>query len=116
MKFGRHYRKSVGALLFFDLTDRTSFENTISWLREIKDHTEEGIVVMLVGNKYDLVTENPSTRAVSRDEVERFIKQYNLNNMETSAKTGYNVKESFEFLVESKSIFPIFLKRIFSNI
>ena len=92
-------------MLFFDLTDRTSFENTISWLKEIKDHTEEGIVVMLVGNKYDLASENPSIRAVSRDETERFAKQYNLNYMETSAKTGYNVRESFEFLVESKGFF-----------
>jgi len=96
-----HYRKSVGALLFFDLTDRTSFENTISWLKEIKDHTEEGIVVMLIGNKYDLVTDNPSLRTVSREEAEKFAKTYNLNYMETSAKTGYNVKESFEFLVET---------------
>jgi len=96
-----HYRKSVGALLFFDLTDRTSFENTVNWLKEIKDHTEEGIVVMLIGNKYDLVSESPATRTVSREEAEKFAKQYNLNYMETSAKTGFNVKESFEFLVET---------------
>jgi len=96
-----HYRKSVGALLFFDLTDRTSFDNTVSWLKEIKDHTEEGIVVMLIGNKYDLVTENPDCRTVPREEAERFALMYNLKYMETSAKTGYNVKESFEYLVET---------------
>jgi len=56
---------------------------------------------MLIGNKYDLVAENPEVRRVSREEAEKFAKTYSLNYMETSAKTGFNVKESFEFLVET---------------
>jgi len=96
-----HYRKSVGALLFYDLTDKTSFENAADWLREIHDHTEEGIVIMLIGNKYDLVLEDPSARKVSTEEATNFVKKYHLLYMETSAKTGYNVKEAFETLVET---------------
>jgi len=26
-----HYRKSEGALLFYDLCDKTSFDNVLSW-------------------------------------------------------------------------------------
>ena len=89
-------------MLFYDLTDKTSFQNTANWLREIHDHTEEGIVIMLIGNKYDLVLENPSVRQVSIEEATSFVKKYQLLYMETSAKTGYNVKEAFETLVESK--------------
>jgi GTPase SAR1 family protein len=93
----------VGALLFYDLTDKTTFENTSGWIQEIHNHTEEGIVIMLIGNKYDLVLENPSARKVSIEEATDFVNKYDLLYMETSAKTGYNVKEAFETLVESKN-------------
>ena len=87
--------------MFYDLTDKTTFENTSDWIKEIHDHTEEGIVIMLIGNKYDLVLENPSARKVSIEEATDFVNKYDLLYMETSAKTGYNVKEAFETLVES---------------
>jgi len=96
-----HYRKSVGALLFYDITDRSTFENTYNWLQEIHDHTEEGIVIMLIGNKSDLAEEDPVNRQVSIEESTEFAKKYNLLFMETSAKTGHNVKEAFESLVET---------------
>mgnify|MGYP003577125627 CR=1 FL=1 len=101
----------MGALLFYDLTDKTSFENAADWLREIHDHTEEGIVIMLIGNKYDLVLEDPSARKVSTEEATNFVKKYHLLYMETSAKTGYNVKEAFETLVES-----ILFGRLYNNV
>lgn len=96
-----HYRRSVGALLFYDLTEEQSFRNTEEWLKEIQEHTEEGIVILLIGNKYDLVEENPSERKVKIEEVQNFCKKNYLLYNETSAKTGFNVKESFEMLIES---------------
>jgi hypothetical protein len=56
---------------------------------------------MLIGNKSDLVEEDPTARKVSIEEATEFAKKYNLLFMETSAKTGNNVKEAFESLVES---------------
>jgi len=98
----RHYRKSAGALLFFDLTDRTTFQNAHEWLKEIKNYAEENTAVMLVGNKYDLVENNSGARGVSIDEATKFADKYNLMYAETSAKTGYNTKEAFEGLIEGK--------------
>ena len=46
---------------------------------------------MLIGNKSDLDTR----RQVSTEEGERFAKEHGLIFMETSAKTAYNVEESF---------------------
>jgi Ras family. len=57
---------------------------------------------MLIGNKADLVEEDPSLRKVTIEEATDFARKYNLLFMETSAKTGHNVKEAFESLVESK--------------
>jgi len=58
---------------------------------------------MLVGNKYDLVENNTSARQVSLDEATKFADKYNLMYAETSAKTGYNIKEAFEGLIEGNN-------------
>lgn len=57
---------------------------------------------MLIGNKLDLIQENPQERKVPKVDVELFCEKYNLLYNETSAKSGDNVKESFENLIESK--------------
>lgn len=56
---------------------------------------------MLVGSKSDIVDENPSKRMVSKDLVESFCRQQNLQYIETSAKTGANIRESFDLLLQS---------------
>jgi len=97
-----HYRGSQGAMLFFfDLTDRSTFEHVNFWLSAIEDHAEKDTTVMLVGNKYDLVKDNPNDRQVTTKEAEEFAKKSGLYYSETSAKTGHNVKEAFEDFIET---------------
>jgi len=96
-----HYRKAVGDLLFYDLTDPPSYQNANKWLAEIQKYTEEGIIIMLIGNKYDEFEIDPNSRKVTEAEAGKFCnKEYLLFN-EVSAKTGYNVRESFENFIES---------------
>lgn len=49
-----YYRGAVGALLVYDISKHVTFENVERWLKELRDHAEANIVVMLVGNKSDL--------------------------------------------------------------
>ena len=72
------------------------------WLEEIEDHAEKDTIVMAIGNKYDLVKDNPDDRQVTTAEAEDFARKVGILYNETSAKTGYNVKEAFESLIESK--------------
>jgi hypothetical protein len=44
-------RGAVGALLVYDISKRGTFENVERWLKELRDHAEPSIVIMLVGNK-----------------------------------------------------------------
>lgn len=81
----------------------------MNWFREIKNYAEEDTAIMLVGNKYDMVQGNTYARAVSTEEASKFADKYNLMYAETSAKTGYNVKEAFESLIEGNEIFEFFL-------
>ena len=44
----------MGALLVYDITKKQTFENIQRWLRELRDHADSNIVIMMVGNKSDL--------------------------------------------------------------
>lgn len=44
-----YYCGTVGALLVYDVTRHSTFENVERWLKELRDHTDPNIVVMLIG-------------------------------------------------------------------
>jgi Ras-related protein Rab-11A len=44
-----YYRGAVGALLVYDITKKQTFENIQRWLRELRDHADSNIVIMMVG-------------------------------------------------------------------
>jgi len=91
-----YYRGAVGALLVFDITKYGTFKNIEKWLSELRDHAEPHIVVMLVGNKSDLVAH----RAVSQQEAEAFARKHGMSYIETSALDASNVEEAFRNNVE----------------
>lgn len=41
-------------MLIYDIAKQNTFENIDRWLKELRDHADDHIVVMLVGNKTDL--------------------------------------------------------------
>ncbi|XP_024015143.1 ras-related protein RABA1g [Eutrema salsugineum] len=86
-----YYRGAVGALLVYDATRHITFENVERWLKELRDHTDANIVVMLVGNKADL----RHLRAVSTEDAKAFAERENTFFMETSALEALNVENAF---------------------
>lgn len=66
--FSAYYRGAVGALLVYDIAKHLTYENVERWLRELRDHADTNIVIMLVGNKSDL----RHLRAVPTDEARSF--------------------------------------------
>eukprot|EP00353_Schmidingerella_taraikaensis_P008419 CAMPEP_0185571182 /NCGR_PEP_ID=MMETSP0434-20130131/3252_1 /TAXON_ID=626734 ORGANISM="Favella taraikaensis, Strain Fe Narragansett Bay" /NCGR_SAMPLE_ID=MMETSP0434 /ASSEMBLY_ACC=CAM_ASM_000379 /LENGTH=224 /DNA_ID=CAMNT_0028186491 /DNA_START=8 /DNA_END=681 /DNA_ORIENTATION=- len=63
-----HYRKALGCLIVYDITNRKTFQNLKYWLTTLLDSAEQDICIMLVGNKLDLVEEDPRSRQVSQQE------------------------------------------------
>lgn len=63
-----YYRGAVGALIVYDITKQSSFDNVGRWLKELREHADSNIVIMLVGNKTDLL----HLRAVSTEEAQAF--------------------------------------------
>lgn len=68
LPFNRYYRGAVGALLVYDITKHLTYDSMERWLKELYEHAEANIVVMLVGNKTDLELE----RSVPTEEARGF--------------------------------------------
>ncbi|GAB2285435.1 Ras- protein Rab11D [Dionaea muscipula] len=86
-----YYRGAVGALLVYDVTRHSTFENAARWLRELREHTDPNIVVMLIGNKSDL----RHLVSVQTEEGRAFSENESLFFMETSALEATNVEQAF---------------------
>lgn len=78
-------------MLVYDVTRRSTFENVLRWLNELRDHTDPNIVVMLIGNKSDL----RHLRAVSTEDGQELAERESLYFMETSALEATNVDNAF---------------------
>ncbi len=94
-----HYRRALGALLVYDVTQKNSFEGVKKWMEELRDHAEPDIVILLVGNKTDLLERNPDSRQVSELQARQTAEAGQMLFMETSAVNGAKVKDAFELLL-----------------
>ncbi|XP_056141661.1 RAB11a, member RAS oncogene family, like [Lampris incognitus] len=90
-----YYRGAVGALLVYDIAKHLTYENAERWLKELQDHADSNIVIMLVGNKSDL----RHLRAVPTDEAKAFAEKHGLSFLETSALDSSNVELAFQTIL-----------------
>ncbi|CEM14028.1 unnamed protein product [Vitrella brassicaformis CCMP3155] len=104
-----YYRGAVGALLVYDISKRQSFENIDRWLKELRDHADPNIVILLVGNKADL----KHLRAVTQDEAASFAEQQGLACIETSALDSMNVETAFHRILSE--IYNLMSKKTLSD-
>lgn len=86
-----YIRDSTVAVVVYDITNAHSFHKITGWINTVQTVRNNDVIIMLVGNKTDLNDE----RQVSVDEGERKAKELNAMFIETSAKSGYNVKQLF---------------------
>merc|ERR1712242_669900 len=86
-----YIRDSTVAVVVYDVTNVNSFQQTSKWIDDVRSERGNDVIIMLVGNKTDL----SDKRQVSIDEGERKAQDLNVMFIETSAKTGYNVKQLF---------------------
>lgn len=55
-------------LLVYDITKRSSFDSLERWLTEVREHADQKIQIILVGNKNDL----SGNRQISVSEGQKF--------------------------------------------
>ena len=89
------YRNADGLLVVFDLTKKESYDHIKSWINEAKENNDK-LKTILIGNKLDLKDE----RIVAIDVAKQFAEKNNLKYIETSAKDGTNINESFQAIID----------------
>ncbi len=100
----RFYKGSMGALVVFDVTDKQTLRNCLSWVKELYRFSgSDAIPVVLLANKSDL----RNRKSVDMKKAHKFVKilnegtaSYGFTNhvLETSAKTGLNIETAFKLL------------------
>ena len=89
-----YYRDADAAIITYDVGVERSLESCEYWVNELRN-TEEGCLLFLTGNKTDL-----PERKVDLKKAEAFASKFNMNWIETSAKTGHNVNQLFDTVAQ----------------
>ncbi|ERN14594.1 hypothetical protein AMTR_s00038p00155900 [Amborella trichopoda] len=86
-----YIRDSSVAVIAYDVANRQSFLNTPKWIEEVRTERGSDVIIVLVGNKTDLVDK----RQVSVEEGDAKAHDLGVMFIETSAKAGLNIKPLF---------------------
>ncbi|KAI3669262.1 hypothetical protein L6452_40490 [Arctium lappa] len=74
---------------------RQSFLNTTKWIEEVRKERGSNVIIVLVGNKSDLVDK----REVAVEEGDAKAREFGFIFIETSAKARFNIKPLFRKIV-----------------
>ena len=92
----QYYNGGDGAILVFDITNKSTFERISYWLDELNQKKDlKELALVLVGNKIDL----KDNRQVSSEEAQSFAKQNNIKYFETSAQENIGIDEVMNYIV-----------------
>ena len=77
-----YYKSAEGILLLYDITNRNSFESVESLIEQIKSSIsgklQSDYLIILIGNKLDLVKENITERKVTEKEAKDICNKYDI--------------------------------------
>ena len=92
-----YMKKANGIILVYDITDRMTFKNIDRWAEEINKDSQNSKPIILIGNKSDKIEE----RCITKEEGEQLADKCcgGIKFYETSCKTGENVEEAINSLV-----------------
>ena len=94
-----YYHNAMGGILVFDLTNKTSFDSLNSWVEEFTNLAQAGALIILVGNKCDLIDEFE----IKPEDGEKWAKTHNMRYFSTSAKESTNIIELREYILQTLS-------------
>ena len=94
-----YYQNAVGALLVYDVTIPETFEKVKSWVNTLQEVVGKDIVFVIAGNKFDL--SKKADLEANKAQVDSYCQQEKCQHFYTSAKTGFNLDETFNSLITS---------------
>jgi len=90
-----YYKGAHGIILTYDVTDENSFKNIRNWVKQIEQNAQTNVCKVLVGNKCDR-----DDRKISYEDGAKLASEFKMQFFETSAKSNYNVNETFTYLTK----------------
>ena len=91
-----YYKGAKGALIVYDITKKSSFNNIDKWISDLKLNGDKNICIIILGNKSDL----EDKREVNKEEGIKKSEMYKTAFLETSALNGENINKAFDELIE----------------
>ena len=109
-----YIKHSDGIIIMYDLTNRNSFDSIENWINIIKEliPSFDGItkyVIMLIGNKLDLIDDKVKTRQVTEEEAKILCEKHNIIWGGEKSFKNMNKNEIEEMMKE-------FIKEIYNKI
>ena len=89
-----------GILFVFDVSRLESSESVVDWLYEVEKVINEPVPVIVIGNKIDTVPDDQRAFLPTELKVEVWGKKRTFPIFTTSAKTGENVEQVFNQLID----------------
>ena len=99
ISYPNYYKSADGCIFVFDITNHGSFKEIIKVINELNGEFDFEKPKIICANKCDL----EKGREIKKEEIEKEIEnncRYNIEVFKTSAKTGQNIDEAFNRLVE----------------
>ena len=87
---------SDGIILIYDITNKLTFDSIPEWIESINNIKDKDFPIILVGNKCDL----ENKREVPTEDGENLAKKYGISFFEVSNKTGNNIQECCQDLID----------------
>jgi small GTP-binding protein len=101
---GMYYKDATAAILIYDTTNKQSFEGIKYWISELKNNNQSEIVIIIAGNKCDLIEKEQ----VSYEEAKNYAEEMHALFFLTSAKDGTNINNMFlEICAQLRPELPI---------
>jgi small GTP-binding protein len=93
-----YLRESNGIFIVFDLSDKKSFDDLISWFEEINkaEINKKNCVKIVIGNKLD-----SKDKEVDNDTAKKLAEENGMKYLPVSAKDGINIVSMFEIMGEA---------------
>jgi small GTP-binding protein len=93
------------AFIVYDVANPDSYHSVLTWFDELSQGLPDKLPIVIIGNKIDLREENKFT--LSELEGQKMAERLQRRNgsmpvfyIETSAKTGENIKKAFDLLTD----------------
>ena len=93
-----YYQNAIGALIVYDVTIPETFNKVKDWVNTLRDVVDKNIIFVIAGNKLDLSNKNAIDK--NEEQINAYCSKEKCKHFYTSAKTGYNVEETFDCLIK----------------